>query len=86
MACFVLVQKIGENIQVCCVYMLDVSDGLVFVYVYSGKIGVLVLLKGGNDELGKDVVMYVVVVNLLVVDLSQVDQVILDKECEIYSV
>ena len=80
-----LVQKIGENIQVRRAYTLDASDGLVSAYVHSGKIGVLVSLKGGNDELGKDVAMHVAAANPLVVDPSQVDQATLDKEREIYS-
>ena len=79
-----LVQKIGENIQVRRTYVM-VSEGLVSAYVHSGKIGVLVALNGGNDDLGKDVAMHVAASNPLVVNPDQVDQATLDKEKEIFS-
>ncbi len=80
-----LVQKIGENIQVRRAYRLESKDGVVGAYVHSGKIGVLTALKGGNDELGKDVCMHIAASNPLVVSSDQVDQATLDKEREIYT-
>ncbi len=80
-----LVQKIGENIQVRRAYLVKAPEGVVSAYVHSGKIGVLVALKGGNDELGKDVAMHVAASNPLVVSSEQVDQATLDKEREIYT-
>lgn len=80
-----LVQKIGENIQVRRAYVLENAEGMVSSYVHGGKIGVLVSLTGGNDELGKDVAMHTAAANPLVVESSQVDQATLDKEREIYS-
>jgi elongation factor Ts len=79
-----LVQKIGENIQVRRAYVVE-SEGLVSAYVHSGKIGVLVSLNGGNDDLGKDVAMHVAASNPMVVNPDQVDQGTLDKEKEIFS-
>ncbi|RLT92666.1 translation elongation factor Ts [Ketobacter sp.] len=79
-----LVQKIGENIQVRRSYVVE-SEGLVSAYVHSGKIGVLVSLSAGTDELGKDVAMHVAASNPLVVNPDQVDQATLDKEKEIFS-
>ena len=79
-----LVRKIGENIQVRRAYALN-ADGVVSAYVHGGKIGVLVGLKGGNEELAKDVAMHVAASNPLVVNPQQVDQATLDKEKEIYS-
>ncbi|AUM11738.1 translation elongation factor Ts [Ketobacter alkanivorans] len=79
-----LVQKIGENIQVRRSYVVE-SEGLVSAYVHSGKIGVLVSMNGGNDDLGKDVAMHVAASNPLVVNPDQVDQATLDKEKEIFS-
>lgn len=79
-----LVQKIGENIQVRRAYVIE-SEGLVSAYVHSGKIGVLVSLSGGNDDLGKDVAMHVAASNPMVVNPDQVDQSTLDKEKEIFS-
>ncbi|MEE2731325.1 MAG: translation elongation factor Ts [Pseudomonadota bacterium] len=79
-----LVQKIGENIQVRRSYVVE-SEGLVSAYVHSGKIGVLVSLTAGTDELGKDVAMHVAASSPLVVNPDQVDQATLDKEKEIFS-
>ena len=79
-----LVQKIGENIQVRRSYVVE-SEGLVSAYVHSGKIGVLVALTAGTDDLGKDVAMHVAASNPLVVNPDQVDQATLDKEKEIFS-
>ncbi|HAU14610.1 MAG TPA: elongation factor Ts [Gammaproteobacteria bacterium] len=79
-----LVQKIGENIGVRRVALTS-AEGLVSAYVHSGKIGVLVALNGGNDDLGKDVAMHVAASNPLVVNPDQVDQATLDKEKEIFS-
>ena len=53
-----LVQKIGENIQVRRGAVLA-AEGTIGAYVHGGKIGVLVGMKGGNAELGKDVAMHV---------------------------
>lgn len=80
-----LVQKIGENIQVRRAYRLESPEGLVGAYVHSGKIGVLAALKGGNEELGKDVCMHIAASNPLVVSSDQVDQATLSKEREIYT-
>lgn len=80
-----LVQKIGENIQVRRAYIVEAPEGVVGTYVHSGKIGVMSVLKGGNEELGKDVCMHIAASNPLVVSSDQVDQATLDKEREIYT-
>jgi len=79
-----LVQKIGENIQVRRAYAVQAA-GLVSAYVHSGKIGVLVALNSGTDEVGKDVAMHVAAANPMVVNPDQVDQSVLDKEKEIFT-
>lgn len=78
-----LVQKIGENIQVRRAVSLSAPDGVVGSYVHGGKIGVLVALKGGSAELGKDVSMHVAAVNPMVVKSADVPADVLDKEREI---
>lgn len=80
-----LVQKIGENIQVRRAFLAKAPEGVVGAYVHGGKIGVLAVLKGGNEELGKDVCMHVAASSPLVVSSDQVDQATLDKEREIYT-
>lgn len=78
-----LVQKIGENIQVRRAVRLSVDGGTVGSYVHGGKIGVLVAVKGGDAELGKDVSMHVAAVNPMVVKSDDVPAEVLDKEREI---
>ncbi len=77
-----LVQKIGENIQIRRAAKLE-AEGSIGAYVHGGKIGVLVALKGGDAELGKDVAMHVAAVNPMVVSGDQVPADVLEKEKEI---
>ena len=52
-----LVAKIGENINV---RRAAVVEGAVIgQYVHSGRIGVLAVLEGGNEDIAKDVAMHV---------------------------
>ncbi|GAB2934610.1 translation elongation factor Ts [Rheinheimera gaetbuli] len=52
-----LVAKIGENINV---RRAAVVEGAVIgSYVHSGRIGVLAVLEGGNEDIAKDVAMHV---------------------------
>ena len=54
-----LVGKIGENISIRRFQRID-AQGTVSSYVHAGsKIGVLVDLVGGDDELGKDLAMHI---------------------------
>lgn len=77
-----LVQKIGENIQVRRAALL-VAEGAVGAYIHGGKIGALVSLTGGSEELGKDVAMHVAAVNPMVLNPDDVDEAVLEKEKDI---
>jgi elongation factor Ts len=77
-----LVQKIGENIQVRRAAVLE-SDSAIGAYIHGGKIGVLVGLKGGSVDLGKDVAMHVAAVAPMVVRGDDVPADVLEKEKEI---
>ncbi len=80
-----LVQKIGENVQVRRATVLESPEGVVGAYLHGSKIGVLVALKGGDAELGKDVAMHVAASNPLVVTPDQVDEETVNKEREIFT-
>ncbi len=81
-----LVQKIGENVSVRRIVTASAEDGIVSAYVHGNdRIAVLVALKGGNDELGKDVAMHVAAVNPLVVNPADVSGDAQAKEREIYT-
>ena len=81
-----LVQKIGENISVRRVVSHEASDGVVGGYVHgNNRIAVLVSLKGGSDELARDVAMHVAAVNPQVVSPDDMPAEQVAKEREIYA-
>jgi elongation factor Ts len=57
-----LVSKIGENIKVRR-FVRDTTDGTLGAYVHGGKIGVLVSISGGDQELARDLAMHVAALN-----------------------
>lgn len=81
-----LVQKIGENISVRRIAVLEAANGVVGGYVHgNNRIAVLVQLEGGSEELAKDVAMHVAAVNPAVVSPSDMPEELLQKEREIYT-
>jgi len=77
-----LVQKIGENIQIRRAVL--VTADVLASYVHMGsKIGVLVSLKGGNEELGRDIAMHIAANNPLVLKGEQLAPEVLEREKEI---
>tara|TARA_R110002072_G_scaffold51389_1_gene137851 strand:- start:38352 stop:39200 length:849 start_codon:yes stop_codon:yes gene_type:complete len=77
-----LVQKIGENVAV---RRAAVFEGIVASYVHTnGKIGVLVKLEGGDEELGRDIAMHIAAANPQVVSGDDVAADVVAKEREIY--
>jgi elongation factor Ts len=80
-----LVQKIGENISVRRVSVVE-AEGAVGSYVHSNnRIGVLVALKGGDVEVARDVAMHVAAVNPLVAKPDDMSAELIEKEREIYT-
>lgn len=79
-----LVQKIGENITVRRIEKISAS--VVGVYVHSNeKIGVMIGLDGGSQELAKDIAMHVAASNPMVVNPDDVDPGVIEKEKEIFA-
>lgn len=79
-----LIQKIGENISVRRIAM--VAGGTVASYIHSNKkIGVLVALNGGDEELARDIAMHVAAVTPIVINPEEVSAEIIAKEREIYT-
>ena len=58
-----IVAKIGENIQVRRISKMGGPGSTVGSYVHMGKIGVMVELQGGTQELATDVAMHVAAMN-----------------------
>lgn len=80
-----LVQKIGENISVRRAVRYKSDGKQLGSYVHTnGKIGVMVELEGGSEELGKDIAMHVAATNPMVITPDQLPAEEVAKEREIY--
>jgi elongation factor Ts len=80
-----LVQKIGENISVRRIEMMHSDSGVVGSYVHSNnRIAVMVELKGGDQDLARDVAMHVAAVNPQVVSAADMPEELVAKEKEIF--
>ncbi|PZP77676.1 MAG: elongation factor Ts [Ectopseudomonas oleovorans] len=77
-----LVAKCGENVNIR--RLAAVSGETVGAYLHGHRIGVLVVLKGGNDELAKHVAMHIAASNPAVVSPDQVSEELVAKEKEIF--
>jgi elongation factor Ts len=82
-----LVQKIGENISVRRINVVEAGDGVVGAYVHgNSRIAVLVELAGGGDQdLAKDVAMHVAALNPQVVAPENMPEEVVAKEKEIFT-
>lgn len=81
-----LVQKIGENIGVRRVANVTAAAGVVGGYVHgNNRIAVLVELKGGDQDLARDVAMHVAAVNPAVVAPENMPEELIAKEREIFT-
>jgi elongation factor Ts len=77
-----LIAKIGENVQVR--RLVRVAGGNnVAAYVHGGRIGVLVELKGGSEDLARGIAMHVAAMNPQYLSPAQVPADIVAKEKEI---
>ncbi len=80
-----LVQKIGENISVRRLARFSGVETL-GTYVHgNNRIAVLVNLKGGSEELARDVAMHIAAVNPQVNKPEDMDQAVIEREREIYT-
>ncbi len=77
-----LVQKIGENIGVRRLFLIE--GGLVDAYVHSNnKLAAIVALNGGTSEVARDIAMHVTAVNPQVVNKDDMPAEVVEKEKEI---
>jgi elongation factor Ts len=79
-----LTAKIGEKIDVRRFTIVH-AKGTVGSYMHGNRIGVVVDIEGGDDELRKDIAMHIAASRPLCVDESQVAPEIIAKEKEIYT-
>ena len=77
-----LVSKCGENVNIR--RLTRVEGDVVGSYLHGHRIGVLVVLKGGNAELAKDIAMDVAASNPAVLSPADVSEELVAKEKEIF--
>lgn len=77
-----LVSKCGENVNIR--RLTRVEGDVVGSYLHGHRIGVLVVLKGGNAELAKDIAMHVAASNPAVLSPADVSEELVAKEKEIF--
>ncbi|EDP45745.1 translation elongation factor Ts [Rickettsiella grylli] len=79
-----LVAQLGENIQVRRLKVIAAqTDGVLGSYVHRGRIGVVVQLKGGDNELAKDLALHIAANNPSVISADDIADQIVVKEREI---
>ena len=77
-----LVAKTGENVNIR--RLARVEGDVIGAYLHGHRIGVVVNLKGGNEELARDIAMHVAASNPQFVEPSQVSEEAVAKEKEIF--
>ncbi|OUV63455.1 MAG: translation elongation factor Ts [Gammaproteobacteria bacterium TMED119] len=80
----VLVSKIGENIQVRRFESIS-SNGMLGYYSHGSRIGVMVEMDNGTDELCKDIAMHIAASKPACVDESNVPAQLLQQEKDIFT-
>ncbi|MDA9689938.1 translation elongation factor Ts [Betaproteobacteria bacterium] len=74
-----LIGKIGENISIRRFKHIS-AKGTLHKYLHGTKIGVLLDLEGGTADVGKDVAMHIAAMKPRALDISGIDQSLLEKE------
>ena len=79
-----LIQKVGENIGVRRAQIVEASGPIGF-YTHGARIGAIVALEGGDEELARDVAMHVAAINPVCIDESAVPAETLATEKRIFT-
>lgn len=80
-----LVMKLGENINVRRFERLTTDKGHIGSYIHGRKIGVLVVMEGGDEALARDIAMHVAASRPEYVSKDQVPAAAVAKEKEIFA-
>lgn len=80
-----LVMKLGENINVRRFERLTTDKGHIGSYVHGRKIGVLVVMEGGDEALARDIAMHIAASRPEYVSKDQVPAAAVAKEKEIFT-
>src|SRR5210317_215328 len=79
-----LIQKVGENISVRRAQVVE-NDGPIGAYTHGARIGAVVALRGGDEELARDIAMHVAAINPTCIDESGVPAEMLERERRIFA-
>jgi len=79
-----LVSKVGENISVRRVAIVE-GKGPIGHYTHGARIGAVVVLEGGDEELARDIAMHVAASSPICIDEQGVPAETLDRERRIFS-
>jgi elongation factor Ts len=78
-----LVAKIGENMQIRRVEVIETDSGEIGSYQHGEKIGVVVAIDNGNETLIRDIAMHVAASKPQAVSSADIDPAVLQKEREV---
>ena len=81
-----LIGKLGENIGIrrLTIFRTD-GDSALSIYLHGTRIGVLVEVSGGSEDLGRNLAMHIAALKPMCVDASGVPEEVLAKEREIFT-
>jgi elongation factor Ts len=79
-----LIQKVGEKISVRRVSIVEAAGPIGF-YTHGARIGAIVALEGGDEDLARDIAMHVAATNPTCIDESGVPAEMLEREKRIFS-
>jgi elongation factor Ts len=80
-----LIAKLGENMAVRRFSLMSNDEGTIGAYLHGNRIGVVVSMNGGNNELARDIAMHVAASRPQAVSAEEVDPVLIEKEKEIFT-
>jgi len=78
-----LIAKIGENIQVPRFTLMHAENGVIGAYRHGDRIGTMVKLAGGDEELARDLAMHVAASRPQAVSPDELSQELIEKERDI---
>lgn len=77
--------RIGENIQIRRLHFVKAeSMQRIGSYIHNARIGTLVLLEGGNEELAKDLAMHIAAMKPQYISSTEIPAAIIEKEHAIF--
>ena len=79
-----LVSKVGENVQIRRIKVIEGNNRHIGSYLHGKKIGVVICLSDKNEDLAKDIAMHIAAMKPIAIQEKDISKDILDKEKDIY--